>query len=192
MIDDHELIQPADRSAWREWLHAHHETAKGCWVVVAKLGHDGVAYAEAVEEALCFGWIDGRTRPLDGFHTRQHFSPRKKGGTWARSNKERVERLETAGLMTEAGWAVIDAAQADGSWNALDEIEAMVVPDDLATALAASPQAATAFEGFAPSAKQAYLWWIKTAKRPETRSQRISDTVWLVERGIKQPRRVRQ
>ena len=161
-------------------------------MVVAKLGHDGVAYAEAVEEALCFGWIDGRTRPLDGFHTRQHFSPRKKGGTWARSNKERVERLETAGLMTEAGWAVIDAAQADGSWNALDEIEAMVVPDDLATALAASPQAATAFEGFAPSAKQAYLWWIKTAKRPETRSQRISDTVWLVERGIKQPRRVRQ
>jgi uncharacterized protein YdeI (YjbR/CyaY-like superfamily) len=192
VIDDLDLLHPADRSGWRQWLETHHDSARGCWVVLPKRGGVGVAYAEAVEEALCFGWIDGRTRPQDDLYRRQHFAPRKKGGNWARSNKERVERLEAAGLMTNAGRAVIEAAKADGSWNALDDVEALVVPDDLAAALATNPQAQSTFEAFAPSTKQLYLWWVKSAKRPETRAARITDTVWLVERGIKQPRRVAQ
>lgn len=192
MIHEHPQVQPADRGEWRAWLAGHHASARGCWVLLSKRGHAGVGYAEAVEEALCFGWIDGRTRPLDDGHTRQHFAPRKKGGTWAQSNKERVERLEAGGLMTDAGRAVIAAAKTDGSWDALTSIDAMAVPDDLAAAMTANPAAAANYDAFSASTKKAFLWWIESAKRPQTRAQRVADSVWLLERGIKEPRRVGQ
>jgi uncharacterized protein YdeI (YjbR/CyaY-like superfamily) len=98
-----------------------------------------------------------------------------------------VERLEREGRMTEAGRRVIQAARLDGSWNALDEIDAMVVPDDLRRALADNPTALNTFESFSPSVRRAFLWWIKSAKRPETRARRIDSTVWLAERGIRSP-----
>jgi uncharacterized protein YdeI (YjbR/CyaY-like superfamily) len=192
VIHDNPQVQPVDRSEWRAWLAEHHADARGCWVILPKRGHDGVGYAEAVEEALCFGWIDGRTQPFDEGHTRQHFAPRKKGGTWARSNKERVERLEAAGLMTDAGRAVIESAKADGSWDALNSVDDMVIPEDLAAALSENPAARTNYDAFSASVKKAYLWWIESAKRPETRAQRVSDSVWLLERGIREPKRVGQ
>ncbi len=163
-------LAPASSAEWRAWLNEHHDRDPGVLVVLVKKrsGLTGLGYDEAVEEALCFGWIDSKTWSLDGQHLLQTFTPRKPGGTWARSNKERVARLIEQGRMTPAGMAKIEQAQADGSWNALDDIEELTVPDDLAAALAGDAGAARNFAAFSPSARRAYLWWIKTAKRPET------------------------
>ena len=186
-----EVVTAPDRATWRAWLLANHATKPGVLLVMARRrgSAECVAYDEAVEEALCFGWIDGRQVPQDAAMIRQHFAPRRLGGTWARSNKERVARLEREGRMTEAGRRVIAAAMADGSWAALDEIDALTVPEDLAAALEGNPEAAVRFAGFSPSVRRGYLWWIKSAKRPATRQQRLEDTVWLAAQGIKEPRR---
>jgi uncharacterized protein YdeI (YjbR/CyaY-like superfamily) len=184
-----EALEDLDRARWRAWLATHHDDRPGVFVVLPRRGGGPITYDEAVEEALCFGWIDGRVQPIDDTRVRQHFAPRRPGGTWARSNKERIERLERVGLMTDAGRRLVDAAKRDGSWNALDDIDALVVPADLAAALDANPAAATQFDGFSASVRRAYLWWIKSAKRPETRARRVADTVWSAERGIREPGR---
>jgi uncharacterized protein YdeI (YjbR/CyaY-like superfamily) len=188
-IDDLPLVEAGDRAAWRAWLAAHPD-APGAWLDVrrSKAGA-GLAYPDAVEEALCFGWIDGRSRPLQPGLTRQHFAPRKPGSMWARSNKERVARLEREGKMTEAGRRVVAAAQRDGSWNTLDDVDALVVPADLQAALAANDVAQERFTTFSPSVRRGFLYWVTSAKRAATRAQRIADTVWLVERGIRVPGR---
>jgi uncharacterized protein YdeI (YjbR/CyaY-like superfamily) len=193
MVEVGNTLYVVDRGAWRDWLTRNHAVEPEIWLVfhTKASGQPSLPYNDAVEEALCFGWIDGRQVPHDAVVVRLHFAPRRPGGTWARSNKERVERLEREGRMTEAGRRVIEAARLDGSWTALEEIDAMVVPPDLAEAFAASPAGAAAFESFSPSVRRGFLWWIKSAKRPETRAQRIGDTVWLAERGIKVPGRRR-
>jgi len=142
-------------------------------------------YDEAVEEAICFGWIDSTVRKVDEHRYRQLFTPRKPGSTWSRVNKERIERLEAAGLMAEPGAAKIAAAKADGSWTILDAVEALIVPDDLATALAAVPGATEGFDAFAPSVKKPYLYWLVSAKRPGTREKRIAEVVERSLRGLR-------
>ena len=191
-LDALEVVAAPDRATWRAWLAANHATSPGALLQLARrLGSAAtcVSYDEAVEEALCFGWIDGRQLPGDESLVRQHFAPRRPGGTWARTNKERVERLEREGRMTEVGRRVIAAAMADGSWAALDEVDAQVVPDDLAVALAANADGGAQFAAFSPSVRRGFLWWIKSAKRPATRQQRVEDTVWLAAQGIREPRR---
>ena len=188
-FDSLEEVTPADQDAWRAWLAEHHADRSGVWLVFPRRRGALLTYELAVEEALCFGWIDGRVQPIDATHVRQHFAPRRPGGTWARSNKDRVARLERDGRMTAAGRAVVEAARTDGSWNALDDIEAMVIPPDLQAALDGNPSAAAQFDGFSPSARRAFLWWIKSAKRPATRAQRVADTVWRAERGMREPGR---
>ena len=136
-----------------------------------------VTLDDAVEEALCFGWIDSRLRPIDDERSAVMFSPRRPGSTWSRSNKQRAAALLSSGQMTEAGRRVVEAAQDDGSWTSLDAIEALQIPDDLANALAADPEAETRFNALPPSARKSALWWIASAKRPETRSRRIRGTV---------------
>jgi uncharacterized protein YdeI (YjbR/CyaY-like superfamily) len=190
-FDALEELADVDRAAWRAWLATHHADRTGVMVVLPRRGKAALSYDAAVEEALCFGWIDGRVQPVDEARVRQHFAPRRRGGTWARSNKERVERLERDGLMTEAGRQVVRAAMLDGSWHALDDIDAMIVPPDLQRALDAHQTASTQFDSFSPSARRGFLWWIKSAKRPETRAKRIDDTIWLAERGIREPGRRR-
>jgi uncharacterized protein YdeI (YjbR/CyaY-like superfamily) len=135
-----------------------------------------LTYDEAVEEALCFGWIDSVVNRLDGDRFKQLVTPRRPGSAWARSNKARVERLLEQGLMEPAGLAAVEAAKADGSWSALDDVEDLVVPDDLAAALAAEPAAARYFYGLSDSARKLSLYWIASAKRPETRAKRIEQT----------------
>lgn len=190
-FDELAVVAAADRETWRTWLAAHHAASRGVLLLLPRRRGTvrSVTYDEAVEEALCFGWIDGRTVPHDATLLRQHFAPRRPGGTWARSNKERVERLEREGRLTEAGRRAIEAARRDGSWSALDEIDALVIPPDLAEAFGANPAASAAFESFSPSARRAFLWWIKSARRPTTRAQRIADTVGLAEQGIRVPQR---
>ncbi|GAA4783758.1 YdeI/OmpD-associated family protein [Actinomycetospora chlora] len=171
-----EQVQPDDVDAWRAWLAEHHDRGHGVWLVTWKprTGRPTVGYEESVEQALCFGWIDSTTRSLDDERTAMWFGPRRRGSGWARSNKQRIARLEEAGLVAPAGRALIDAAKADGSWTMLDDVEDLVVPPDLAAAFDAHPGAREQWDGFSRSARRAMLVWLVEAKRPATRAGRIT------------------
>jgi uncharacterized protein YdeI (YjbR/CyaY-like superfamily) len=176
-------VHPLTRAEWRAWLEQHHGRADGVWLVSYKqaTGKPRVTYDEAVEEALCFGWVDSKGNKLDEERSLLWFAPRKRGSGWSRPNKERVERLIAAGLMTPAGMAKSDAAQADGSWSLLDAVEAIEIPPDLAEALAGYPVAAANFAAFPPSAKRGILQWIVQAKTPATRAKRVAETARLAQ-----------
>lgn len=178
-------VHPADRAEWRRWLQQHHATSPGVWLVTWRRasGREALRYQAAVEEALCFGWIDAKVRSLDEHRTMQWYTARKRGSLWARSNKDRVARLAAQGLMTPAGRAAVEAAKADGSWSVLDDVEAEVVPDDLAAALDDRPPARQNFDAFPASARKAVLFWLVTAKRPETRAKRVRQAAEKAQRG---------
>src|SRR5215203_1830573 len=180
-LASYEQVYAADRAAWRRWLAAHHATSPGIWLVFDKKSSrpDRLAYGDAVEEALCYGWIDSTVRTLDDARYVQLMAPRKPKSTWSRSNKVRVERLLAQGLMAEPGLASIERAKANGSWESLDAVEALIVPDDLTKALRALPGAAKNFAAFSPSARKGYLHWISQAKRAETRADRIAHVARL-------------
>jgi uncharacterized protein YdeI (YjbR/CyaY-like superfamily) len=177
--DGLQIVRVRDRAAWRAWLERHHDASPGVWLVVAKKNarRPGITYVEAVEEALCFGWIDSRPNTLDEEHYLQRVSPRKPRSVWSRLNKERVARMIAEGRMTEAGLRPIEAAKRNGSWNALDDTDDLVVPDDLAAALASRPAARRRFDAYPPSVKKPALYWITSARRPETRAKRIAEVV---------------
>jgi len=181
-LDDLETVEPRDRAEWRAWLAEHHATSPGVWFVAPKVstGRVTVPYEEMICEALCFGWVDGVLRRLDHERTMLHLSPRRRGSTWARTNKERIARLEAAGLMAPAGRAVVEAAKADGTWTSLDAVEALEVPADLAVALEADPIARAGYDAMPPSARKQVLWSVVSAKRPETRARRVARAVEAV------------
>ncbi len=178
-MDHFEHIEVTSREHWREWLAGNYERDEAVWLVTYKkhCGDRYVDYGATVEEALCFGWVDSHTRRVDEDRTKLLFSPRRKGSPWSRSNKERVACLIADGRMTPAGMIKIEAAKADGSWLFMDDIEAGIVPGDLAAALDANPDAAANWERIRHSAKKVILLWIKTAKTQLTRDKRIAETV---------------
>jgi uncharacterized protein YdeI (YjbR/CyaY-like superfamily) len=180
-----EEVHPQTRDAWRAWLETNSARSAGAWLVSWKkhTGRPAIPYDDAVEEALCFGWVDSKPRRIDDDRTALWFSPRRRGSAWSRPNKERVARMEAAGRMTAAGRATVEAAKADGTWTKLDEVEDLTVPDDLAAALAARPGARDLFDGFPRSARRGILEWIVQAKKPETRAARVDETARLAERG---------
>ena len=178
-------VHPATRTEWRAWLEQNHARTEGVWLISFKkaTGKPRVEYDEAVEEALCFGWVDSKPNKLDDERSLLWFAPRKPQTGWSKPNKERVVRLMQAGLMAPAGLAKVAAAQQDGSWNALDAVEALELPPDLAQALAANTAAQHYWEAFPRSTKRGILEWIANAKRPETRAKRIAETVRLAADG---------
>ena len=185
-------IHPVTRAEWRAWLEANHARPEGVWLVSWKraTGRPRVEYGEAVEEALCFGWIDAQANTLDDERSMQWFAPRKAGSGWSALNKGRIERLLAEGRMAPAGLAKLEAARADGSWTALDSVEALEVPDDLAAALAGYPDARRHFDAFPPSARKMILGWVGQAKKPETRARRIEETARLAQEDVRAyPRR---
>lgn len=174
-----EVITPPSRAEWREWLASNWGRKEGLWVVHRKKRSPliGPLYDELVEEALCFGWIDSQSRRVDDDRKIQWFSPRRSGGLWSALNKERIERLQQDGRMTEMGQAVIDQAMASGSWSQADQADALVIPPDLEAAFAVAPAAKSAFEQLVDSAKKQYLWSVYSAKRPETRAKRVDQLI---------------
>ncbi|MGH2476005.1 MAG: YdeI/OmpD-associated family protein [Candidatus Limnocylindrales bacterium] len=183
------MVGPFDRAGWRAWLIANHATSDGVYLVSFRRGSGQVSvpYEEAVEEALCVGWIDSVGRVLDDERAIQRFSPRRAGSGWARSNKGRIGRLAAAGLMLPAGLAAIEAAKRDGSWTKLDDVENHVVPADLGSALDAAPPARERWDAFSRSARRMMLVWLVDAKRPETRAKRIAEIASHAAQGEQPP-----
>ena len=172
--------------AFESWLKKHHASSDGLWLLIAKKGADepSVTYPEAVEIALCWGWIDGQKKGLDEQHFLQRFTPRRARSIWSKINVDKVAALTEAGRMQPAGQAQIDAAKADGRWDkAYDGARTSTVPDDLQAALDASPQAKAFFATVNASNRYAVLWRVQTAVKPETRAKRIAQLVELLARG---------
>ena len=178
---------PKDRKAWRRWLQQHHTKEPGVWLIYYKKnsGKSRVSYNDAVEEALCFGWIDSTVYKRDEVSRYQFFAKRNPRGNWSTSNKERVKRLSKQGFIMPAGQAMIDLAKKNGSWKALDKAEKMEVPEDLQKLLEKNKKALKHFQGFSSSSKKIILSWIYTAKRPETRMKRIKKVVELAAKNIR-------
>ncbi|MEA5604216.1 YdeI/OmpD-associated family protein [Nostoc sp. UHCC 0252] len=170
---------PQSREEWRKWLEENHRTSLGVWLIYYKVksGKPSVRYSEAVKEALCFGWIDSKIKSLDEERYMQIFTPRKPKSGWSKLNKQYIEQLIEQGLMTTVGLEKIEAAKQNGSWNFLDAIEALIIPSDLKQALEVNTTAKDNFEAFNNSSKKNILFWIESAKRPETRLKRIEQTV---------------
>jgi uncharacterized protein YdeI (YjbR/CyaY-like superfamily) len=187
MLNEPPHIFCQSRSEWRAWLTEHHQTERSAWLVFNKKssGLLHLSYAEAVEEALCFGWVDSKPGKVDEQRSKLYFAVRKAGSGWAKPNKERIERLLSAGLMMPAGLAKLEAAKADGSWTLLDAVELLEIPSDLAEALAVQANATANFENFPRSAKRGILEWIVQAKKPATRAKRIEETARLAGQNVR-------
>jgi uncharacterized protein YdeI (YjbR/CyaY-like superfamily) len=179
------VYHPPSREAWRAWLEEHQDDTRGVWVVSwrSSTGRDTVAYDAIVEEALCVGWIDSTVNVLDKERGLQLVTPRKPRSTWARSNKARVARLEAEGRMGPRGRQAVEVAKANGWWDLLDDVEALLEPEDLAASLDAVPAARLAWDGFPPSARKPMLFWVVSAVKDETRRRRIETIVAGAARG---------
>jgi len=190
-VPEYQTTHPRTRIQWRNWLKKNHASAKGIWMIYFKkeTGHSRVFYDEAVEEALCFGWIDSLPRKLDMARAMLKFTPRKKGSTWSAINKTRVEKLIEAGLMQPAGLKKIEEARIDGSWESLNtsnfHTDTKTLPADLQKAFIRQKKALENFMGFATSHRRRFLFWIDSAKRPETRRARIRQTILMSKAGKK-------
>ena len=180
-------ICPASEAEWRAWLDTHHAREEGVWLIRYKAAAErsNLTLEQAIRQALCYGWIDSLPRALDDERTMLWFAPRKPASNWSRLNRDRVEELEAAGLIEVAGREKIEAARADGSWSALDPVDRLEVPDDLADAFDRYPGARDAWDAFPPSARRGILEWILNAKRDATRARRVEETAELAQQGIR-------
>jgi len=182
---DYPIVLFPDRAAFRAWLSAHHASQAGLWLRIAKAASPlrSLTYAEALDLALCFGWIDGQKRGHDAESFLQKFTPRRKRSPWSKRNREHAERLIAAGEMHPAGLAAVAAAKADGRWDrAYDSAGTATVPEDLRAALDEHPQASAFFETLTGANRYAILYRIQTAVRPETRARRIAEFVAMLRR----------
>jgi uncharacterized protein YdeI (YjbR/CyaY-like superfamily) len=174
------IVQAADQSAFRRWLEENHASAAGIWLKLAKKGSPTptVSYSEALEEALCYGWIDGQVRAHDAHFYLQRFTPRRPRSKWSQMNREKAERLIAEGRMRPPGLAQIEAAKADGRWEAAYPAQSQAkVPDDFQRALDENPQAAAFFGTLTGSARYAFLYRLHQVTDPARRARRIADYV---------------
>jgi len=164
---------------WRKWLAANFAKQDSVWLIIYRkeCGIPSVYYSEAVDEALCYGWVDSKPNKRDDRSYYQYFAKRNPMSNWSRVNKQKVERLFEEGKMAEPGLEMIRIAKANGAWSALDEVENLVLPDDLRAEFEKYPGALNHWEDFPRSVKRGILEWIFNAKKPETRRKRISETV---------------
>lgn len=182
-----ETFYPTNRQEWREWLLKNHNKKQFVWLIYykKKTNIPTLTYSEAVDEALCFGWIDSKSKPIDNEKFMQFFSKRKPKSVWSKVNKEKIERLTSEGIMTKAGFDIIEIAKQNGSWTILDEAEALIIPRDLDDELEKRPKAKTYFISLSRSDKRNILQWLILAKRQETRLKRITEIVELADQNLK-------
>ena len=180
-------ITAETREKWRGWLKSNHQSEKSIWLIMYKKdsGRESVTYDEAVEEALCFGWIDSKPNKRDEQSYYQFFSKRNPKSNWSRKNKQTIQKLTKSGKMSEAGLEMIHLAKKTGTWTALDDVENLIIPPDLKTEFEENPVAFEHYEAFPRSVKRSILEWILNAKRPETRAKRIQETVEKASQNIR-------
>lgn len=184
-LQDAETVEVISEAELRDWLSKNHGRDTGVWLVTFKkaVPEKYVSVSQIVDQCLCFGWVDSLTRGLDAERSKLWISPRKAGSNWSRVNKDKVARLEAAGLIEPAGRAVIDRAKADGTWTALDEVEDLVVPRDLAAAFAGVPGSAEVWAAYPRSVRRGALEQLLNAKRAETRGKRVATIMAAIAAG---------
>lgn len=170
---------PSNQKEWRKWLEINHEKKNSVWLIFHKKGSltPNLSWSDAVDEALCFGWIDSVKKSIDTTKYKQYFGKRKPKSTWSRINKEKVKQLIDSGFMTKAGLRSIETAKLNGSWTILDSVEKLEIPVDLEAEFEKQPGSRSYFLGLNKSIKKGILYWIVAAKKTETRNQRILETV---------------
>ncbi len=178
-------IHPKTRAGWRSWLEKNHARCDGVWLVYYRTstGRRGLSWEDAVREALCFGWIDSKVKPIDGERYKQIFTPRKPRSVWSKINRQHIAELTESDLMTDAGLRAVDVAKMNGAWSLLEPVDALVVPADLESALQGSNRARQAYQALSNSAKRAVLYPLYSAKREETRAKRLADALASLEGG---------
>ena len=176
-----ETFYPKGREQWRNWLKKNHNKKQSIWLICykKKTNIPSLVWSDAVDEALCFGWIDSQRKSVDEDKFIQYFCKRKATGTWSKINKEKIKRLTKEGLMAQAGLDAIEAAKKNGSWTMLDDVEELKIPADLSKALSKNPIAKKYVANLSRSHKRAILVWLVMAKREETRAKRIAEVVEL-------------
>jgi uncharacterized protein YdeI (YjbR/CyaY-like superfamily) len=186
-MDEKEQFYPANPQEWRAWLEENHVEKQSVWVIFhkKKSGVPSITWSEAVDEALCFGWIDSVKRPHTEGRSIQFFSKRKAVSTWSKINKAKVQHLIETGRMTEAGLRIVEIAKQNGSWTILDAVEELIIPDDLEQAFTSQAGSKEFFLSLSKSIKKQLLYWIVSAKRDETRQKRITEIVESAGQGMK-------
>lgn len=174
-------------AAWREWLHNNHHSSTGVYLIFYKVNSpfESMRWEEAVQVAICYGWIDSTVKNVDEHSRKQVFSPRKNKSVWSKLNKTYIEKLIENDLMHESGLAKIEIAKQNGSWTSLDAVEDLIVPEDLALAFDQNEIALENYQNFSPSYQKSYLYWLNQAKRIETRNNRITTIIELCKQNKK-------
>jgi len=172
---------------WREWLHENHSTSKGVYLIFYRVNsqNESMRWEEAVQVAICYGWIDSTVRKLDDERRIQMFTQRKDKSVWSKLNKTYIENLLKENLIHESGLRKIEIAKQNGSWSSLDAVENLEIPKDLEVAFEQNNTAFTNYQNFSPSYRKSYLYWLNQAKREETRNVRITEIIKLCEQNIK-------
>jgi len=181
---------PLNVDEWRSWLKENHKTQESVWLIIHKKGsaNPTISWSDAVNVALCFGWIDSVRRSIDNEKYMQYFCKRKAVSTWSKINKDKVEDLIQKGLMTEAGLAIIVKAKENGSWTILDDVENLVIPYVLESAFINNPDAREYFLSLSKSVRKKFLYWIVSAKREETKNKRIAEIIEYANQKLIPPR----
>ncbi len=182
-----ELLYFKNASEWRQWLHDNHLIYKKVELVFYRVdsNFESMRWEEAVQVAICFGWIDSTVRKLDVERRKQTFTPRKDKSVWSKLNKTYIEKLVEQGMMHESGLKKIEIAKQNGSWESLDAVEDLQIPEDLLMAFQGNKTAFDNYHQFSRSYRKSYLYWLNQAKRPETRASRILEIIRLCAQNIK-------
>jgi len=188
--EDIDIYRPNNRNEWRQWLEKNHREKKAVWLVQYRLSTNvpSLSWSEAVDEALCFGWIDSTRKTVDESSFMQLFTRRKANSTWSKINKDKIRRLVADGLMTQAGYESIETAKQNGYWTLMDEVEELIIPEDLEEAFDKYQGSRDYFLDLSRSVRKMMLHWIVLAKLPETRQKRIAEIVEHASQKQKPPR----
>lgn len=186
-MEEKEQLYFKNPQHWRDWLHENHQKSKGVYLIFYKVSSniDSLRWEEAVQVAICYGWIDSTVKKIDDQRRKQMFTPRKDKSVWSKLNKTYIVKLQEGNLIHESGLKKIEIAKQNGSWESLDEVENLVMSNDLELAFEQNQIAFQNYKNFSPSYRKSYLYWLNQAKRSETRNLRIAEIIRLCEKNIK-------